>query len=279
MTAAAVVPPAVPRPARGTALRRVLGTLVFLGGLLLLAVAYGGRAEAAELPPAATAETGRLVDRSAGTADEPLRAVEHVAATATATSTATAVEPVVRPVTNTVRETVRRVAGAPVVRDIVEPVHEAVHLAVQDARDRVPLPAAESVPAAPSVPSDGATFEQLATVLATSAASPADVAEATVVHVPAADPLPVVVREFRRAHARTEAPATARPALPAHAPVPGRPCGAPAVGQASAPRGGDQQDATLTPGTPCAGPVRGATLPATAAVLLDRTDDVLEFPG
>ncbi|HEY9370073.1 hypothetical protein [Streptomyces sp.] len=253
MTPAALVPP-VPCPVRGTALRRALGTLVFLGGLLVLAVAFGGQAEAAERLPAqtqvaaATATTERVAERATDTITEPVRAVA---------------EPVVRParaaVRATVGETLRRAAGAPVAGEVVRPVADVV----PDTRDRVPAPLPTlPAPSGPLSPSASTPAVQLPAAPAT---SPVRAAEG----VQAVEPAAPDVRELLPADGGHNTPV----------PAPGRPCGVPATSQASTPRGGDQQAAALAAGAPCTGLARGATLPATVAVLLDRAPEVLEFPG
>ncbi|WP_418958655.1 hypothetical protein [Streptomyces tritici] len=296
MSPAVAVPHTAPRPERARALRRALGTLVFLGGLLVLGLAFGGRAEAAESVPerlleqtsASAAGTARAVEDAAGAVDapEPARRTVTVTETPTVTDPArvldaavTAAEPVAAPVRAGVRETVDatldRAAGAPVVGDVAGTVRD-------DVRDRTPVP----LPVPVSVPTPG---EDVLPEPAAGQAGPGPVLPVPPAARPAtadaAEALPAPVRHLLRIEhapepaATVTAPRSAPAPDPAPVPAPGRPSGAVATGQTGAPRGGDEHAATLPARTPCAGPVRGTTLPATVAALPDRADEVLEFPG
>ncbi|WP_406862634.1 hypothetical protein ABZO31_20285 [Streptomyces sp. HUAS MG47] len=283
MSPAVALPHPAPRPERAGALRRALGILVFLGGLLLLGLAFGGRAEAAEPVPqpvrqqvsAAVAETGRAVEEAAGSVTAPvgtrpaLQQAETYAGQVvneTVTATRSAAAPVEDALRETVHATLDRAAQAPVVRDVTE--------AVGDVRDPAPAQVPPGLPDLPAQPASPQPAPSAAAQAQPEAAVPGSVpAAAAVRHL-------LVVENGIGPHAAATAASAYEPTpAPTHDPAPGRPCGAVAAGQSGAPRGGDEYPATLPARTPCGGPVRGATLPATVAVLLDRADDVLEFPG
>ncbi|XCM30256.1 hypothetical protein ABXI76_13510 [Streptomyces parvus] len=116
MTATAAAHAAVdPRPARGTAGRRAVQVVLFLGGLLALGLLAGGRAEAQERP-----DPGGL---TASVADAVPGADQVVGPVA---------EPVVEPVADQVMEPVADRVVEPVAASVVEPVDRAVrHQAAQ----------------------------------------------------------------------------------------------------------------------------------------------------
>ncbi|WP_406294090.1 hypothetical protein [Streptomyces sp. NBC_00624] len=77
MTAAAVRPVADPRPVRGSAGRRALQVVLFLGGLLALGLVFGAEAHAAQAPVPSLPAAGTAVVNGAGAQD---RAAEAAAA-------------------------------------------------------------------------------------------------------------------------------------------------------------------------------------------------------
>ncbi|PVC83112.1 hypothetical protein [Streptomyces sp. CS131] len=116
MTATAAARAAVdPRPARGTAGRRAVQVVLFLGGLLALGLLAGGRAEAQERP-----DPGGLTTSVADAVPGADQVVGPVA------------EPVVEPVADQVVEPVADRVVEPVAASVVEPVDRAVrHQAAQ----------------------------------------------------------------------------------------------------------------------------------------------------
>ncbi|SCE57877.1 hypothetical protein GA0115253_107693 [Streptomyces sp. Termitarium-T10T-6] len=116
MTATAAAHAAVdPRPARGTAGRRAVQVVLFLGGLLALGLLAGGRAEAQERP-----DPGGLTASVADAVPGADQVVEPGADQL--------VEPVAEPVVEPVADQV----GEPVAASVVEPVDRAVrHEAAQ----------------------------------------------------------------------------------------------------------------------------------------------------
>ncbi|MFF2229728.1 hypothetical protein [Streptomyces anulatus] len=109
MTATAAARAAVdPRPARGTAGRRAVQVVLFLGGLLALGLLAGGRAEAQE-PPGPGLLTASVADAA------PERATSGAAArTAVEPSARRMADPIVRP------------AARPVAEPVIEQVDRAV---------------------------------------------------------------------------------------------------------------------------------------------------------
>ncbi|MER6018365.1 hypothetical protein [Streptomyces anulatus] len=103
MTATAAARAAVdPRPARGTAGRRAVQVVLFLGGLLALGLLAGGRAEAQERPGPGllTASVADAAPESAASGGAARKAVEP--------STRRMADPIVRPVAEPVIEQVDR---------------------------------------------------------------------------------------------------------------------------------------------------------------------------
>ncbi|MFE3376944.1 hypothetical protein [Streptomyces anulatus] len=101
MTATAAARAAVdPRPARGTAGRRAVQVVLFLGGLLALGLLAGGRAEAQERPGPGllTASVADAAPESAASGGAARKAVEP--------STRRMADPIVRPVARPVAEPV-----------------------------------------------------------------------------------------------------------------------------------------------------------------------------
>ncbi|MCQ1575982.1 hypothetical protein [Streptomyces parvus] len=166
MTATAAARAAVdPRPARGTAGRRAVQAVLFLGGLLALGILAGGRAEAQERPDpgglsASVADAAQLVGPGADQVVEPVadQLVEPVAASV--------VEPVDRAVRQQAAqhraaqpEPVRNATAAPATKPVTEPVGSVASAApgasadpvastpvrVRDARDAVVGGAGEAV--------------------------------------------------------------------------------------------------------------------------------------
>ncbi|MFJ3998831.1 hypothetical protein [Streptomyces parvus] len=170
MTATAAARAAVdPRPARGTAGRRAVQVVLFLGGLLALGLLAGGRAEAQERPdpagltasvadaePGADQVVGPGADQVVGLAAEPV--VEPVAGSV--------VEPVDRAVRHQAAqhlaaqpEPVRNATAAPATKPVTEPAGSVASAApvasadpvastpvrVRDARDAVVGGAGEAV--------------------------------------------------------------------------------------------------------------------------------------
>ncbi|MEU5982114.1 hypothetical protein [Streptomyces sp. NPDC047434] len=336
-TAVLVQPVAVPRSSRGTAVRRALGVLVFLGGLLALGVILGDRAQAAESLPlpgttspatpgtdgvgqsepkavpelpdvpeanlvpavrdvpeapvapepgvaegsgerltrgvtgSSTGPAGRVGERvSAPAAERPAERAAAGSASATAAARQVGrvaerpVEQVAGTVRDTVREVVRRAAETPLVGELVPPVVGAFPLPL-------PLPNPDPVPAPqepaprPAPPAEPAAQDPGAPTRGAAEAAPADAPLRGSGHVAA-----------QRHDSAGPGRAAGLP-VPEHAPS--LPCGGSGTGQVQAPRGADQHQAAVHPAAPHGGSVRGATLPATVAVPLDRALEVLEFPG
>ncbi|OCC07140.1 hypothetical protein [Streptomyces sp. PTY087I2] len=165
MTATAAARAAVdPRPARGTAGRRAVQMVLFLGGLLALGLLAGGRAEAQERPA-----PGGL--------------------TASVAEAVTGADQVVKPRTGHVVEPVVEPVAEPVTASVVEPVDRAVrHQAAQHraAQHRAAQPepvrdaTVESSAARPAVPATKPVTEPVDTVAAADpvAAAPARVRDA-----------------------------------------------------------------------------------------------------
>ncbi|MFG2871734.1 hypothetical protein [Streptomyces sp. NPDC048338] len=340
MTAAALVQPvAVPRPSRGTAVRRALGVLVFLGGLLALGVILGDRAQAAESLPlpgttspatpgtdgvgqpepmavpelpdvpeanlvpavpdvaeapeapepgvaegpgdrltlgvtgSSTGPAGRVGERvPAPAAERPVERAVAGGASAAADARQAGrvaerpVEQVAGTVRDTVREVVRRAVETPLVGELVRPVVGSVPLPLP-----LPLPVPDPVPAPqepapqPVPPAEPAAQDPGAPTRAAAEAAPADA------------PLRGSGRVAAQRHDSAGPGRAAGLPVPAHAPS--LPCGGSGTGQVQAPGGADQHQAAVYPAAPHRGSVRGATLPATVAVPLDRALEVLEFPG
>ncbi|GHB08076.1 hypothetical protein [Streptomyces chryseus] len=295
MTALAAHPLVALRVLRRAGRRRALRVVLFLGGLLAVGFLWGGQAYAVEAPsPHRTA----------------VATVDAVASLAPAASTAPAVPTVpAAPAVpahahlspkGAVREVVEPAAG--VVRGITRPVGEltdrvAEHrptlpgipappaLPVPD----LPVPQAPAMPEVPTPPAGGGADspgEPEQTVRqgsgdrasqaagqdsGTGATAPAAVAEQSVY----AYRLPVPQR-----HDADGGPGRAK-CGETPVPTPSAPCGdgvRQSAGDGSSARSGDKHAAALTSAARF-GPVRGATLPATAAPTYDRPHEILEFPG
>ncbi|WP_176734685.1 hypothetical protein [Streptomyces sp. EN23] len=156
MTATAAARAAVdPRPARGTAGRRAVQVVLFLGGLLALGLLAGGRAEAQERPDPGrlTASVAEAVT-GAGHVVEP--GVDH------------AVEPVAEP------------AVDPVAASVVEPVDRAVRHQAAEHRAAQPEPVRNATAAPSAAPATKPVTEPVDTVAAADpvASAPARVRDA-----------------------------------------------------------------------------------------------------
>ncbi|MGQ4728655.1 hypothetical protein ACUN3E_13445 [Streptomyces sp. Ju416(a)] len=196
MTATAAARAAVdPRPARGTAGRRAVQAVLFLGGLLALGLLAGGRAEAQERP-----DPGGL--------------------TASVADAVPGAEPVVEPVADQVEEPVAEPVVEPVADQVVEPVAasvvEPVDRAVrhQAAQHRAAQP--EPVRNATAAPATKPVTESVGSVASADAAASADPVAST----------PARVRDARDAVVRGAGEAVDRiagEARPLVASVPGLP--------------------------------------------------------
>ncbi|SCF72858.1 hypothetical protein [Streptomyces sp. Cmuel-A718b] len=170
MTATAAARAAVdPRPARGTAGRRAVQVVLFLGGLLALGLLAGGRAEAQERPDpggltASVADAVPGADQVVGPVAEPV--VEPVADRVVEPVAASVVEPVDRAVRHQAAQhraaqpgPVRNATAAPATKPVTEPVGSVASadpgasadpvastpVRVRDARDAVVGGAGEAV--------------------------------------------------------------------------------------------------------------------------------------
>ncbi|MFI7083716.1 hypothetical protein ACIBUR_08935 [Streptomyces anulatus] len=176
MTATAAARAAVdPRPARGTAGRRAVQVVLFLGGLLALGLLAGGRAEAQERP-----EPGLLTASVADAAPE---------SAAPGAGTRKAVEPSARRVADQV---VR-----PVARPVAEPVIKQVDRAArqQSAQQRSAQP--RTVPRAPAQKAPAEPVVESAAELAAEPVAPADALARDAVLVGAGDTVDRVAGEVR----------------------------------------------------------------------------------
>ncbi|WP_408994145.1 hypothetical protein [Streptomyces sp. 1268] len=148
MTATAAARAAVdPRPSRGTAGRRAVQAVLFLGGLLALGLLAGGRAEAQERP-----DPGGLTASVADAVPGADQVEEPVA------------EPVVEPVADQVVE--------PVAASVVEPVDRAVRH--QAAQHRAAQPEPEPVRNATAAPATKPVTEPVGSVASADAVASAD---------------------------------------------------------------------------------------------------------
>ncbi|MER6597704.1 hypothetical protein ACWDBC_09120 [Streptomyces parvus] len=148
MTATAAARAAVdPRPARGTAGRRAVQVVLFLGGLLALGLLAGGRAEAQERP-----DPGGLTASVADAVPGADQVEEPVA------------EPVEEPVADQVVE--------PVAASVVEPVDRAVRH--QAAQHRAAQPEPEPVRNATAAPATKPVTEPVGSVASADAVASAD---------------------------------------------------------------------------------------------------------
>lgn len=164
-----------PRPARGTAGRRAVQVVLFLGGLLALGLLAGGRAEAQERP-----EPGLLTASVADAAPE---------SAAPGAATRTAVEPSTRRVADQV---VR-----PVARPVAEPVIKQVDRAArqQSAQQRSAQP--RTVPRAPAQKAPAEPVVESAAELAAEPVAPADALARDAVLVGAGDTVDRAAGEVR----------------------------------------------------------------------------------
>lgn len=187
VTATAAARAAVdPRPARGTAGRRAMQVVLFLGGLLALGLLAGGRAEAQERP-----EPGLL---TASVADAAPESAEPGAAARAA------VEP-------SARRTADQVVRRPVARPVAEPVIKQVDRPVrqqstqqqtaqqQTAQQRSAQP--RTVPRAPAQKAPAEPVVESAAELAAEPAAPAHALARDAVLVGAGDTVDRVAGEVR----------------------------------------------------------------------------------
>ncbi|MFJ7410008.1 hypothetical protein ACIQWZ_04225 [Streptomyces sp. NPDC098077] len=273
MTATAAARAAVdPRPARGTAGRRAVQVVLFLGGLLALGLLAGGSAEARERP-----DPGRL---SVSVADAASEGAD------TGAAARTAVEPPARRVS--ARDT------GPVTRQVVQPVAEQIdpaarqqavqQRAVQKAPAEPGVESAAELTAEPAVPADAlasaaSTASAAPTTstasLAPTASTPARVRDAVVVGAgDTVDRGAGVVRPLAP-------PLPGLPPLFSVLPLPGGPGGEADVPGAPSPSvpdsGRDAGTESATPGDagadasaePTAGHVRSMGTPGSASVVPD----------
>ena len=301
------------RPVRGTAGRRVLQVVLFLGALLALGLLFGGEAHATQrLTPepteAGTAMTSeaeatadRLVDHAEESvppsAEQPEQAADRQAATPTAGSVtppnAVPVRDVRRErepqrlpsaVVRTVRDDVARPAGDVVTHSAQDTVHELTRVLGSVAGALPPLP--HLVPSAPPAPSLPRATDPLPTAPADGAADsvhPGVAAQDS--SVPAAADASVTGLRAIPFGAVVAGDGTDRAAAPEFRRADGRspldPCGGfgrtPAA-ETHQPRGADQQAAPVAHG-PSFGLTSGAGLPATSAPVRDRSGQILAFPG
>ncbi|WP_328905398.1 hypothetical protein OG230_21880 [Streptomyces sp. NBC_00234] len=302
------------RPVRGTAGRRVLQVVLFLGALLALGLLFGGEAHATqrltpELTDAGTAMTSeaeatadRLVDHAEESvppsAEQPEEAADRQAATPTAgsvtPSNAVPVRDVRREwerepqrlpsaVVRTVRDDVARPAEDVVTHSAQDTVHELTRVLGSVAGALPPLP--HLLPSAPPVPSLPGATDPLPTAPADGAADsvhPGVAAQDS--GLPAADTSVTGLRATPLG-AVVAGDGTDRAAAPEFRRAEGRspldPCGGfgrtPAA-ETHQPRGADQQAAPVAHG-PSFGLTSGAGLPATTAPVRDRSGQILAFPG
>ncbi|MGP3636613.1 hypothetical protein ACTU45_25210 [Streptomyces sp. 24-1644] len=342
MTTAAARTADGPRPARGTADRRALHVVLFLGVLFALGLLFGGGGEAhaaqrtvPEPPvagPAIAAEADTTAGRAMDRAEQPVRtaagqpgeaADRPTAWSSPSRSLTTAAAGRVRDaspepardgglapaavperVRSTVAESVRdadrpvRTAVAQsaqaVVRDTVQGTARStvqrltgVLGSVTGALPPLPLPphlvpSAPSVPpvpllpgttdAPPVVPSDGEAASAQPGTAPLGSGGQAAQTSSSGSHTPLAGAV-VVSDGTDRAFAPDSWQGDGRsPVDPSGGP------GRTPAAETHSPRSGDQQAAPVAHG-PSFGLVRGAGLPATAAPVRDRSDEILEFPG
>lgn len=176
MTTTAAARAAVdPRPARGTAGRRAVQVVLFLGGLLALGLLAGGRAEAQERP-----DPGGLTASMADAVPGAEQVVEPGAEPVFEPGAEQVVEPVAEPLVEPVAEPVVEPGAEPVVEpvavSVVEPVDRAVRQ--QAAQHRAAQP--EPVRNATAAPSAAPVTEPVDTVAAADpvASTPARVRDA-----------------------------------------------------------------------------------------------------
>ncbi|WP_159027421.1 hypothetical protein [Streptomyces sp. Tue 6075] len=168
MTATAAARAAVdPRPARGTAGRRAVQVVLFLGGLLALGLLAGGRAEAQERP-----DPGGLTASVADAVPGADQVVEPVAEPVVESGADQAVEPVAEPVVESGADQ----AVEPEAASVVEPVDRVVRH--QAAQHRAAQP--EPVRKATAAPSAAPVTDPVDTVAAADpvASTPARVRDA-----------------------------------------------------------------------------------------------------
>ncbi len=167
MTATTAARAAVdPRPARGTAGRRAVQVVLFLGGLLALGLLGGGRAEAQERPEPGllTASVADAVPEGAAPGAATRKAVEPSARR----GADQVVRPVARPVAEPVIKRVDRAVRQPSTRQQAGQQQSAQRQSTQ--QRTVPRAPAQKAPAEPVVES--------AAELAAEPAAPADPADA-----------------------------------------------------------------------------------------------------
>ncbi|MEU3706532.1 hypothetical protein AB0E82_30070 [Streptomyces anulatus] len=182
MTATAAARAAVdPRPARGTAGRRAVQVVLFLGGLLALGLLVGGRAEAQERP-----EPGLLTASAAGAAPENA-APGAVAREAVELSARRMADQVVRPVAEPVIKQADRAVRQQSTRQQTAQQQAAQQQAAQQ----------RTVPRAPAQKAPAEAVVESAAELAAEPASPADAPARDAVLVGAGDTVDRVAGEVR----------------------------------------------------------------------------------
>ncbi|MEU5230725.1 hypothetical protein AB0G82_15825 [Streptomyces anulatus] len=186
MTATAAARAAVdPRQARGTAGRRAVQVVLFLGGLLALGLLAGGRAEAQERP-----EPGLLTASVADAAPE---------SAGPGAAARTAVEPSARRIADQVVRPVARPVAEPVIKQVDRAVRQPSTRQqagqLQSAQQRSAQP--RTVPRAPAQKAPAEPVVESAAELAAEPAAPADALARDAVLVGAGDTVDRVAGEVR----------------------------------------------------------------------------------